>query len=405
MHLLREMPGRRVWREGNTVVKAFRHPSPWLRWRDAVRARRELALLGTLFERGLPVPRPLGFERRDGAACARIAWIADAPTLEERLAWSERVLRGTAERPVPRELVWARRRAWFEATGRTVARFCASGLHQPDWHPKNLLVDANDRLHVIDLHKARVGTPTAEVAREAARRTLSLVFERATPRELAHLARAWWDALPGAWRTQWAGPAQDAGADAPEHAPGARRRAWLRDLLEQARIERRDQVERDLDRWLRPSGIARVASQRAGTTAGASVDVLPDPAAGDAAPLAVFELRGTRATLRDAWLAQARICEHRIPAARPARLWLESRENQSVHAGSAWRAHFGVHATADPFAPADARDPLAMLAARLGPGAAAGRLLTRTAARTRRWTAPDGTVHLVPLAAQVANAD
>jgi hypothetical protein len=80
---LRELPGRRVWREGRVLVKAFRHPSPWWRWRDRLRARREIAVLEELHARGLPVPRPLGVRWVEGLWQARLEWNEGARTLEE----------------------------------------------------------------------------------------------------------------------------------------------------------------------------------------------------------------------------------------------------------------------------------------------------------------------------------
>jgi tRNA A-37 threonylcarbamoyl transferase component Bud32 len=351
MELLRELPGRRVWREGEVLVKAFRHPSPLMRWRDGRRARRELDVLARLTALGLPVPRPLGFERRDGAACARIAWVAGTRTLEQ-------VLDGTgcaaaAER-------W--RVGLVEDAARLVARFCSAGLHQPDWHPKNLLVDGAGALVAIDFHKARLAEPTPEAAESAARRMASVLFELVDARELLAGAHAWHAALPLHLRPV---------------APT--RRALLRRLWLDARAERLAQVERDLDRWLRTSGA--VAREGAAWMS----RVCPTGAR--------FELTDDVRALRAAWTDQARLVEHRVPCAHPERLELAGRA----------RALFVV-----PDGARASRDlslaPLELLRERLGPSANARTLVERTRLRTTRWTAPDGTIHLVPRDARPAQA-
>jgi|GEM_PF-6111358 len=390
MELLRELPGRRVWRDGDSLVKAFRHPSVWMRWRDGVRARRELAVLRALRARGLPVPEPLGFERIDRAACARLAWIPDAPTLEQRLDASEIELAGARDE-AERRAVLARRHAWLRATARALARFSAEGLRQPDWHPKNALVDARGEVFVIDLHKARLGPPTARVVLDGARRFASLLFERTTRGELARAAHAWWDALPEALR--------DACGDG---------RAVRRRLAVEARAERREQVERDLDRWLRASGAVRVVSgtgsgtgRGSGTETGAPAALVARDTPWTARATtrattersvaepstATLELRGSRRALEHAWIVQARLVEHRVPAARPLRL------ERDAHGDA--RATFALDAGASSFAPRGV-EPLALLAERLGAGPRATALVRTTRTSTRAFTDADGALHLVP---------
>ncbi|QDU85572.1 3-deoxy-D-manno-octulosonic-acid kinase [Planctomycetes bacterium Pla163] len=350
MELLRELPGRRVWREGDVLVKAFRHPSPLMRWRDGRRARRELDVLARLTALGLPVPRPLGFERRAGAACARIAWVAGTRTLEQ-------VLDEAADAAVA-----ARSRTdLVEDAARLVARFSSAGLHQPDWHPKNLLVDGAGALVAIDFHKARLAEPTPASIESAARRMASVLFEQLDARELLAAAHAWYAALPDHLR--------------PVHTA---RRALLRRLWIAARAERLEQVERDLDRWLRTSG----AVEREGAAWVGRVRTFG----------ARFELTCDARALAAAWIDQARLCEHRVPCARPERLELGGRP----------RALFVVPDGAR--APRDlVLDPLELLAERLGPSANARALVERSRAGTTRWTAPDGTIHLVPRDARPAD--
>lgn len=334
-----------MWREGGVLVKAFRHPSPLMRWRDGRRARRELDVLARLAALGLPVPRPLGFERRDGAACARIAWVEGSRTLEQLLESEDSGDGRQADR--------------LADAARLVARFCAAGLDQPDWHPKNLLVDRADALVAIDFHKARFAPPTPARAEAAARRMASVLFEQVDARDLIAAARAWYAALPSHLV-----PA------------GVTRRVLLRRLWLDARAERLAQVERDLDRWVRTSG----AVTRNGATC-----VNRTPHVG-----LRFELLGGARQLRSVWIDQARLVEHKVPCAHPDRLELDTDRSESSE-----RALFVV-----PNGPLARRDrilgPLALLSERLGPSSAARALVERTRTGTTRWTAPEGTVHLVP---------
>ncbi|HVS09084.1 MAG TPA: hypothetical protein VMS76_04350, partial [Planctomycetota bacterium] len=62
------------------VIKRFerRGHGPLASAHDRRRARREYELLSALHARGLPVPRPLGIERRDGGWEVAMEWIEDA---------------------------------------------------------------------------------------------------------------------------------------------------------------------------------------------------------------------------------------------------------------------------------------------------------------------------------------
>jgi hypothetical protein len=283
VELLRELEGRRVWREGATVVKSFERHGAWLGFLDRRRAQRELAVLEELFARGLPVPRPLGLERapRGGERPvrgwrARIGWLAGTRTLTALLESEQD----------PR----TRRRALCAAAA-AVARFAAAGLAQPDWHPSNVLVDAHGGAFGIDFHKARIVRPSARLAAQDLELFAVHTRELLAPRERVYAVLVFLAALPPAWRA--------------ELAPHGTARL-LAELHERSRAARRRYVERELDRWTRPSGAVRFAQgvwvARAAHAVGAPrwcVDTSPTEA-------------------RAAWLAQARLFEQRVPCAVPA---------------------------------------------------------------------------------------
>jgi hypothetical protein len=283
VELLRELEGRRVWREGATVVKSFERHGAWFGFLDRRRAQRELAVLAALFERGLPVPRPLGLERgpHDGGRRARgwrarITWLAGTHTLTAVLE---------AERN-PR----ARRRALRAAAG-AVARFAAAGLSQPDWHPSNVLVDEQGRAFGIDFHKARLVRPSARLAAQDLLLFAVHTREHLAARERVFAVLAFLAALPAAWR----------GVLAPQ---GTQR--LLDELDARSRAARRGYVERELDRWTRASGAVRL--EHGVWVARAPHDV--------ASPR--WSVASSRDAARSAWLVQARLFEHRVPCAAPS---------------------------------------------------------------------------------------
>ncbi|MEZ5979393.1 MAG: lipopolysaccharide kinase InaA family protein [Planctomycetota bacterium] len=329
--LLRELPGRRVWREGDAVVKAFRHDSRLLRWRDRRRARREVDVLGRLLALGLPVPRPLGVERAGGAWCARIEWIeaVDLGALADRDGLDAR----TARR-----------------VGRALARFTNAGLDQPDWHPGNVLVAEDGGVFAIDFHKARIGAPS------------SARFERDALALAAHLRERADDAVLRAGLAAWYRGLEPALARALGDLRGL-----VAEYADRARLVRRAQVEAELDRWLRTSGVALRSDDGTLRRRG-----------GDDGEVAL-EVRGAGA--REHWLAQARLLEHRVPAARPLRLERD-------------RALFDL---GGPSA-ADAAGLGALVRDRALDRDDAGRATLRL---QEQRTAPDGTVRFVPRAARV----
>ena len=300
-HLLRELPGRRVWREGEIVIKAFRHPAPWWRWRDRWRARNEVAVLSFLHARGLCVPRALGVERADGWWHARLEWIEDARTLEEPLQAGPGL--GSS------------RGRLASSVGAAVARLHLAGVDQPDFHAGNFLVDRAARIWAIDFHKARLRPHLGRRRLLASLARLGgEVRERTTPRERARFFAAWWRALGDDLR-------RELGA-----------RAELAHELERlARADRLATVKENLDRWLRESERCRAIRARGGEhllrrdLEARRQSEFEAALTGGAAPERALVHRGTRRSVRSRWLAAARLCEHGLPAARPAALCLSRR--------------------------------------------------------------------------------
>jgi len=120
-----------------------------------VRSLREFQLLVELQRRGLPAPRPLlaGW-RRSGLfyrADLLTRRIPDSDTLAERL---------------PRGLddaLWRR-------VGETIARFHSQGVFHADLNAHNLLIDADERVWLIDFDRGALRVPSQDWQRANLRR-------------------------------------------------------------------------------------------------------------------------------------------------------------------------------------------------------------------------------------------
>lgn len=147
----------RPYRRGGQIARLSR--SRYL-WTGAERSRafRELRLTAHLHALGLPVPRPIG-------ACVwRRGLTYEAALLTERLAGA----RALAERlPDADDTLLVR-------VGATVQRFHAAGLDHVDLNARNLLVDGDDRIWLIDLDRCRLRTPGAWCETNLARLERSL---------------------------------------------------------------------------------------------------------------------------------------------------------------------------------------------------------------------------------------
>lgn len=242
--------------EDGRVLKRWHHPSPWSRWLDPWRSRREAQRLRALAARGVRAPRVLGV---DGATL-ELEWITSARTLDQALPEANLEL--------------------ARGLGRWLQQLAQAGVQHGDLHGRNVLLDAAQEPWLIDMADVRLGGPlSAAQAQQQLILLLSETIEGATP--------AWTQCL-----------AQAAGVGTTPVAA----------LLAQARETRRASVERELDRWLRPSSRCSVQ----GALLEARLDLSP--------PLVrVRYERETAQELQRLWLAAARLVEHGLDVARPWR--------------------------------------------------------------------------------------
>ncbi len=110
---------------------------------ERTRAFRELRLTAHLNAQGLPVPRPVAAAiTRHGlsyTAALITVRISGARALAERLGDAEATL--------------------LERVGATIRRFHQAGLDHVDLNARNLLVDAQDQVWLIDLDRCRLREP------------------------------------------------------------------------------------------------------------------------------------------------------------------------------------------------------------------------------------------------------
>jgi tRNA A-37 threonylcarbamoyl transferase component Bud32 len=319
------------------VIKRFHHPNVLQALRDPGRARAEFRALEHLSRRGVRVPRPLELVDARGGAELCMEAVPGAIVLTELLAASRR------DAPAPGR-DWGR---LVVRLGRLLAGLHGSEVEHSDLHAGNVLVDERDRPWLIDFHAARLvrGPASAERLRRDLVTVTAHAREALPARLRARFLLAWRRAL------------------APELA-AVLEPTFEAELEDRARRARREHVAHGVNRWLRPSSRCRVER-----TSAARVYV-PLLLAARPLPLPVRELPAREA--RERWLAAARLVEHGLPAARPARLEL---------AGA--RAALGLEVDlAGPLLPAGSRERA--LATVLGllhdrglalPGLAAGDLL------------------------------
>lgn len=107
------------------------------------RAWRELSVQAALYQRGLPVPRPVA---------ARIQYPGPmspfyrADLLSERLLGSDTLAQACSAQGLTRS-------RWYDV-GRMIARFHAVGLEHADLNAHNILLDDNDGVSLIDFDRA-----------------------------------------------------------------------------------------------------------------------------------------------------------------------------------------------------------------------------------------------------------
>lgn len=132
----------RPYRRGGLAARLSTNRYLWTGLEDT-RAFRELRLTAHLHEQGLPVPRPVAAGvRRHGlsyTAALITVRIGAARALAERLDDTAVTL--------------------LERVGATVRRFHEAGLDHVDLNARNLLVDAQDQVWLIDLDRCRLRAP------------------------------------------------------------------------------------------------------------------------------------------------------------------------------------------------------------------------------------------------------
>jgi 3-deoxy-D-manno-octulosonic acid kinase len=134
----------RPYRRGGLMARFARQRYLWT-GRERTRAFRELRLTAELYTQGLPVPRPVA------AAVTRHGLYYEAALITVRItgarSLADRLIEGRASE------------ALLEAVGRTIRRFHDTGLDHVDLNARNLLVDAEERVWLIDLDRCRLRTP------------------------------------------------------------------------------------------------------------------------------------------------------------------------------------------------------------------------------------------------------
>lgn len=287
--LLKSSPSRSVLREpGGVVLKRFHSPTLLGRIRDRQRAERESRALERLRQAGLPAPRPLGVSRVDGAWELRMQDIAGAHTLEQLL--------------LARTLAPGAMASLASALGKLLAQLERSGLHHPDLHAGNLLVDEAQQLWLVD--PARLSSHAPKSSSLA-----SLVLLAAGVREISRPAfrrrflEAWWEST----------------LEPPAGEPGA----FAEQVETLARAYRLRHVEGRLQRWLRSSGATTPMNRKKERRVQALAAAEPDSQ----------ERRldyPTQEQASTAWLQLAKLREHHLPVWPPAELELAPSPGLSV---------------------------------------------------------------------------
>ncbi|MBD3897060.1 3-deoxy-D-manno-octulosonic acid kinase [Halomonas sp. ML-15] len=167
----------RHYRRGGWIARLSASHYVWTGL-ERTRAFRELRLIAELHARGLPVPPPV-------AACVwRSGLSYQAALITQRLAGT----RALAEHLASADA------ALLERVGATIARFHAAGLDHVDLNARNLLVDAEMRVWLIDLDRCRLRRPGAWQAANLDRLARSLAKFNAPPSAMQAIRRGYTDA-------------------------------------------------------------------------------------------------------------------------------------------------------------------------------------------------------------------
>lgn len=148
----------RHYRRGGLPGRLVRDSYLWTGLENT-RAWREWRLTAELYERGLPVPRPVAARvERNG-----LLYRADLITL--RIPQARSLAQGLAEMPLPEER--------WQVIGACIRRFHDAGLDHADLNAHNILLTA-DGVYLIDFDRGRLCSPGHWQHRNLARLLRSL---------------------------------------------------------------------------------------------------------------------------------------------------------------------------------------------------------------------------------------
>lgn len=165
----------RAYRRGGLIARISRDLYFW-RDAEATRPFREFRLTAQMHAAGLPVPRPLA------ARYTRCGWGYRAELITERVAASatlaDRLKRGDA-------IDWS-------AIGRMIASVHRLGVWHADLNATNILLDANQKIWLIDLDRGRMRQPSRVWQQSNLSRLLRSLRKMGVMRWLPHFeAREW----------------------------------------------------------------------------------------------------------------------------------------------------------------------------------------------------------------------
>ncbi|WP_346796984.1 3-deoxy-D-manno-octulosonic acid kinase [Halomonas sp. Bachu 37] len=134
----------RPYRRGGLMAKVSQSRYLWTGY-ESSRAFRELRLTAWLFEQGLPVPRPVA------ASVTRHGLSYEAALITVRIPGARALADLLTEDRADSALL--------ERVGATIRRFHASHLDHVDLNARNLLVDEQEHVWLIDLDRCQLRQP------------------------------------------------------------------------------------------------------------------------------------------------------------------------------------------------------------------------------------------------------
>ena len=151
---------------------------------ESSRPFREFNVLVSLHELGLPVPRPLA------ALCEHRGVISSGALMTARIEGAQTLADLLPGDNTTVEL-WA-------DVGRCIRRFHRAGVWHADLNARNILLDAENRVYLIDFDRARL-TPEKAVKGENNLARLKRSLERFWPASQAAKLDSAWESLMGAY--------------------------------------------------------------------------------------------------------------------------------------------------------------------------------------------------------------